>query len=279
MSTIWIDPTELGAEAQLLGGQAQRASETVVDLVSACRAAVPVTLIAWLDEELDAIARQAMVVALGYMQEALDCKLRADEISTDQSLVATVHPGTMSAAFAGADVSTFSSWLAGMDSPAATETPVDFGAWVASVGNDTPTTWLQPDTGAWTSAIGQPAGQGWSTPDSSGWVAGVTDNPGGAAAPTGLTTTWMGDMSTVDPAANQQWLAALRHFETLHPGAASPAGQLDMFLANNNANIATNTFMPYGISFNNGVYIDDGGDRATSLAGAHRDPYTGRYDL
>ncbi|WP_107764285.1 hypothetical protein [Nocardioides terrigena] len=85
-TAIWIDPVELTATSGALAEQAMRIQETVTGTRTTCTCEVPRSLIAWLDEELNAITVEALTVAVGYLQEALDCRQRAVELEAEQSL-------------------------------------------------------------------------------------------------------------------------------------------------------------------------------------------------
>jgi hypothetical protein len=59
--------------------------------------------------------------------------------------------------------------------------------------------------------------------------------------------------------------------------ASLPSPIFDI-LSNTDANIAGTTLAPNGLTWNNGEYVDGGGDRSADLAGAYMEP-DGRYDL
>lgn len=89
MTTIWIDPPELETTALALGEQAMRVQETMTGTRTSCTCEVPRSLVGWLDEELQAITVMALLVAVGYLQEAADIKHRAVQLAAEQSLATT----------------------------------------------------------------------------------------------------------------------------------------------------------------------------------------------
>jgi hypothetical protein len=86
MTTIWMDPVELTASAANLAELAMQIQETMTGTRTTCSCEVPRSLVAWIDEELNAITVGALQVAVGYLQEAIDCRQRAIELEAEQSL-------------------------------------------------------------------------------------------------------------------------------------------------------------------------------------------------
>ncbi|HSV38399.1 MAG TPA: hypothetical protein VLI04_06515 [Nocardioidaceae bacterium] len=85
-TTIWMDPVELTASSATLGELGMRIQETMTGTRTTCSCEVPRSLVAWIDEELLAITVAALQVAVGYLQEAVDCRQRAVALQAEQSL-------------------------------------------------------------------------------------------------------------------------------------------------------------------------------------------------
>ncbi len=245
MSAIWMDPTELANEAALLAEQAMHIQETVTGTRTTCSCDVPRSLIAWLDEELLAVTEDALRVAIGYLQEAIDCKTRSNEIVADQSLVTTVDPGSLSAALV-ADGSVIGGTY--------------FGDGITVMG------------GATSIVGGTYFGDGITV------MGGATATIGGTYFGDGITS--MGPTTaTIGGAWSNPILDAMRNLQDRNPAAASQLGGLNSMLNNSQSDMISTILAPNGLTFSDGSYVDAGGDRSSSLAGAYRDPYTGKYDL
>lgn len=93
MTTIWMDPVELTASAATLAELAMQIQETMTGTRTTCSCEVPRSLVAWIDEELNAITVGALQVAIGYLQEAIDCRQRAIELEAEQSLAMAQSAG------------------------------------------------------------------------------------------------------------------------------------------------------------------------------------------
>jgi hypothetical protein len=91
MTTIWMDPSEMTAEAGLLQDVARRteAAATSVRSLGCCGA--PASIAGWIAEELEGSAVQTLVSTVGFLLESIDLVLRADGLAADQSL-ATAAP-------------------------------------------------------------------------------------------------------------------------------------------------------------------------------------------
>lgn len=216
MTTIWMDPVELKSSAGTIAELAMQIQETIIGTRTTCMCEVPRSLVAWIDEELNAIAVGAMQVAVGYLQEAVDCAQRAQELEAEQSLAMAQSASFAVGGGGYGDVATsviggsaiVGGFLLGEVQPSSTYMPV-------------------------TVTIGKPTYE--NMPFLQDKYAHLWNNPSTAAAMSGIMDI-----------------------------------QNDMIRT---------TLAPNGLSYSRGAYVDSGGDRSTSLAGAYSDPVTGKYDL
>lgn len=218
MTTIWMDPVELTATTATLAESAMRIQETMTGTRTTCSCEVPRSLVAWIDEELLAITVEALQVAVGYLQEAVDCGERAAELKADQSLAMAQ---STSVPIGGA--TSYDDWMAGVIGGGATVG----GFLLGEVGSS-----AQSVLGG-VATVGNPSYA--NMPFLQDGFAGIWSNPGTASAMSGIMDS-QGDM-------------------------------IRTILA------------PNGLTYDDGAYVDSGGDRSSSLAGAYRDPVTGKYDL
>jgi len=231
MTTIWMDPVELTASSGTLAELAMQIQETMTGTRTTCSCDVPRSLVAWIDEELNAITVAALQVAVGYLQEAVDCRQRAVELEAEQSLAMT-----QSATFTVGGTDIFGDWVAGVTGEGGGGVMQDWMTGViggsAVVGGFLITDGVTP-MGGGTMTIGKPTYE--NMPFLQDRFAGLWSNPGTASALSGILDSQNDIVSTI--------------------------------------------LAPNGLTYDHGSYVDSGGDRSSSLAGAYRDPVTGRYDL
>ena len=218
MTTIWMDPVELTASAATTAELAMRIQETMTGTRTTCSCDVPRSLVAWIDEELLAITVEALQVAVGYLQEAVDCRQRAMELEAEQSL-AMSQSTTVPIGGPGS----FDNWMAGVIGGGAT-----VGGFLITEGIST-----QSILGGVATVGGTPTYE--NLPFLQSQNAGLWSNPGMASAMSGIMDSQSDMISTI--------------------------------------------LAPNGLTYDDGAYVDSGGDRSTSLVGSYRDPVTGRYDL
>src|SRR5690349_9622470 len=89
MTDIWIDPTELVATSDLLAQQVQRLQDAATGLTAV---ALPPAIAGRFAEALDEVTRETLRVGLAYVADALDLRLRASEVTTDQAQAAAFTP-------------------------------------------------------------------------------------------------------------------------------------------------------------------------------------------
>lgn len=240
MSTqaIWIDPVELTTTSGALAEQAMRIQETVTGTRTTCTCEVPRSLIAWLDEELNAITVEALQVAVGYLQEAVDCRQRAVDLEAEQSLALQASGAAFGVDEAG--------WMAG----------VIGGASVIGGTSDLTSTWLG-EMSTTTAFVG-----GQSLFDLSPETATTTMTIGGP----GSYETFL---------ANNPLLAAAENLKNTNPGAANQLFGLQSSLFQSQADMNATWLAPQGLSYvSPGLYADDFG-RSGNLGQTYRDPRTG----
>ena len=199
---------------------------------------MPRSLIAWLDEELNAITVEALQVAVGYLQEAVDCRQRAVDLEAEQSLALQASGAAFS--IDGPE------WMTGV---------ID-GASVVGGYSDLTGTWLG-EMSTTTAIIG---GQ----------------SPFGFTSEAGPTTMTIGGPGSYESfLANNPLLVAAQNLQATNPGAASQLFGLQSSLFQSQADMNATWLAPQGLSYvSPGLYADDFG-RSGSLSQTYRDRRTG----
>lgn len=249
MTDIWIDPPELVATSDLLAQQVQRIQDAATALTGI---ELPPSLAGFTGEVAE-VTKQALQVGLAYVAEALDLRLRAGEVTTDQAQEGFT-PGD---------------WTAGMDpgtssTPASAFTPGDWTAAMEQDSSSTPATAFTP--GDWTTGMDPGTSSTPATAFTPGdWTTGM-DTPT-SSSPVGA--------YSIDPA---EWTAKVTGRGPLvHGGGGLEAMQQSMLTLQ--AQLDGTTGSPWGLRFDGEQYVDGAGNRG-SLADAHPDPHRpGVYEL
>lgn len=229
MTQIWMDPAELRIAVGMLAEQAQRIQETVTGTRTICQCEVPRSMIGWLDEILVRVTEDALRVAVGYLQEAVDTGRRVQEIEADQSLAAS------QTSFAGVTSIGGTSVYGGLSAQ-------EILGGTAIVGGSSFYDDIHaPFAGPATMTIGAPS---YANFPLMGFLSGVAGSGIGAV------------------------------------GGGSGRGMSGILDVPGHDSMMT-ILAPSGLTYDNGAYVDAGGDRAasSSLPGAYRDPITREYDL
>lgn len=258
MSTIYLDPVAMDSTAGAVGQHAREVDDVIATLETACCANVPAHLAGWLAEELHDIALNCRLAALLYTVAALDTAMRGQQIAADQSLAAawpsldapfgdlTQSPLGLQAALAGSSVVGGTSAAFDVSIPMPT---------TMTIGGDS--TFTFPASGIDTiMTIGGTAPY-TSSDISSSFT--MTIGP----------PTWQ----------NDPFLLMASQLQNTNPGLSNQLLGVSGMLSQTNDNIIGTILAPNGLTYENGAYVDSGGDRG-SMSNVYPDPYVpGRYEV
>lgn len=258
MSTIYLDPVAMDSTAGAVGQHAREVEDIVATLETACCADVPAHLAGWLAEELHDIALNCRLAALLYTVAALDTAMRGQQIATDQSL-ATAWP-SLDAPFGDLSQSPLGlqEALAGTSVVGGTSAAFDVSIpmpTTMTIGGDS--TYTFPVSGMDTvMTIGGTAP--WTSSDMPGtWTMTI-------GAPT-----W----------ENDPLLLMASQLQHTNPGLSNQLLGVSGMLSQSNENMVRTILAPNGLTYQNGAYVDSGGDRG-SISNVYPDPYVpGRYEV